>query len=145
MPGVLGRPGARAGLGGRAGATVGDQGDRPRHRGDFRGARGSGAPPAPTRRNRAFVRLRARPGGACDVRLLSSERLAHCAVPLSPERGREAEPPGILRGMIMRTRISGEVRERLRQLVLARARVLGLTPAAVEMLIGTAALERWAS
>jgi hypothetical protein len=46
--------------------------------------------------------------------------------------------------MIMRTRISGEVRERLRQLVLARSRVLGLTPAAVEMLIGMAALERWA-
>lgn len=45
----------------------------------------------------------------------------------------------------MRTRISGEARERLRQLLLLRARAFGLTPAAVEVLIASAVLERWAA
>jgi hypothetical protein len=44
----------------------------------------------------------------------------------------------------MRTRINGEVRERLHQLLLQRARALGLTPAAIELLTRSAALERWA-
>lgn len=44
----------------------------------------------------------------------------------------------------MRTRINGEVRERLHQLLLQRARTLGLTPAAVDLLTRSAALERWA-
>jgi CRP-like cAMP-binding protein len=43
----------------------------------------------------------------------------------------------------MRTRIDGEARERLRQLLMARARPFGLTPAAVEAMAGAAALERW--
>ena len=37
------------------------------------------------------------------------------------------------------------MRERLRQLLVLRARTLGLTPAAIELLIGTAVLERWAA
>ena len=45
----------------------------------------------------------------------------------------------------MRTRASSEVRQRLRQLLTARARSLGLTPPAVEDLIAAAALERWAA
>lgn len=44
----------------------------------------------------------------------------------------------------MRTRMNGEVRERLHQLLLQRARALGLTPAAVDVLVRTATLERWA-
>jgi CRP-like cAMP-binding protein len=46
-------------------------------------------------------------------------------------------------GAIMRSRINGEVRERLRQLLLQRARAYGLTPAAVELLLQAAVLERW--
>ena len=45
----------------------------------------------------------------------------------------------------MRTRVNGEVRERLRQLLVLRARALGLTPPAVELLVGAAVLERWGS
>ena len=45
----------------------------------------------------------------------------------------------------MRTRVNGEVRERLRQLLVLRARALGLTPPAIELLVGAAVLERWAS
>jgi CRP-like cAMP-binding protein len=37
------------------------------------------------------------------------------------------------------------VRERLRQLLVLRGRALGLTPPAVELLVGAATLERWAS
>src|ERR1044072_3854174 len=44
--------------------------------------------------------------------------------------------------MIMRTRINGEVRERVRQLLVLRARTLGLTPAAIDLLIAAAVLER---
>jgi CRP/FNR family transcriptional regulator len=44
----------------------------------------------------------------------------------------------------MRTRSNGEARERLRQLLLKQARRLGLTPTAVETLVRTAALDRWA-
>ncbi len=43
----------------------------------------------------------------------------------------------------MRTRASSEVRERLRQLLTARARSLGLAPGAVDGLVVAAALERW--
>lgn len=44
----------------------------------------------------------------------------------------------------MRTGITGEVRERLRQLLLQRARALGLTPAAIEVLRHAALFDRWA-
>jgi len=47
--------------------------------------------------------------------------------------------------MIMRTVANGQVRERLRQLLVLRARTLGLTPAAIDLLIATAVLERSAS
>jgi CRP/FNR family transcriptional regulator len=43
----------------------------------------------------------------------------------------------------MRSRINGEVRDRLRQLLLQRARAFGLTPAAIEALLQTSVLERW--
>lgn len=43
----------------------------------------------------------------------------------------------------MRTRVTGEARERLRQLLMLRGRTLGLTPPAVELLVGAAVLERW--
>ena len=43
----------------------------------------------------------------------------------------------------MRTRVTGEARERLRQLLVLRGRTLGLTPPAIELLVGTAVLERW--
>jgi hypothetical protein len=45
----------------------------------------------------------------------------------------------------MRTRMNGEVRDRLRQLLLQRARVLGLTPGAVEQLLQAPVLERWSA
>jgi CRP/FNR family transcriptional regulator len=45
----------------------------------------------------------------------------------------------------MRGRINGEVRERLRQLLLQRTKTFGLTPAAIEQLLGTAVLERWSA
>jgi hypothetical protein len=44
----------------------------------------------------------------------------------------------------MRTRIDGEARERLRQLLTLRGRSLGLAPAAIDLLVGAATLERWA-
>jgi CRP-like cAMP-binding protein len=43
----------------------------------------------------------------------------------------------------MRTRVTGEARERLRQLLMLRGRTLGLLPPAVELLVGSAVLERW--
>ena len=43
----------------------------------------------------------------------------------------------------MRTRVTGEARERLRQLLMLRGRTLGLMPPAVELLVGSAVLERW--
>jgi CRP-like cAMP-binding protein len=45
----------------------------------------------------------------------------------------------------MRTRSSGEARERLRELLVRRGRRFGLTQAAVDTLGRTAVLERWAS
>src|SRR4029077_11514464 len=57
------------------------------------------------------------------------------------EQGEWISPIG--EGAIMRSRINGEVRERLRQLLLQRARAFGLTPAAIELLLQAAALERW--
>jgi CRP-like cAMP-binding protein len=45
----------------------------------------------------------------------------------------------------MRSRPNGEVRERLRQLLLQRARAFGLTPAAVDQLLALAVLERWSA
>jgi CRP-like cAMP-binding protein len=43
----------------------------------------------------------------------------------------------------MRTRVTGEARERLRQLLVLRGRAFGLTPPAIELLVGAAVLERW--
>jgi CRP-like cAMP-binding protein len=45
----------------------------------------------------------------------------------------------------MRTRSNGEARERLRELLTRHARRFGLTQAAVDTLVRTAVLERWAS
>jgi CRP-like cAMP-binding protein len=45
----------------------------------------------------------------------------------------------------MRTRVDAEVRERLRQLLRLRAPALGLTPEALDKLLRSAVLERWAS
>jgi CRP-like cAMP-binding protein len=45
----------------------------------------------------------------------------------------------------MRSRINGEVRDRLRQLLQQRARAFGLTPAAIEALLQAAVLDRWSS
>ena len=45
----------------------------------------------------------------------------------------------------MRSRVNGEVRERLRQLLMQRARAFGLTPATIEHLLQTAMLERWSA
>ena len=44
----------------------------------------------------------------------------------------------------MRTRVNGEVGERLRQLLVQRARALGLTPGAAEVLRQAAIFDRWA-
>jgi CRP/FNR family transcriptional regulator len=44
----------------------------------------------------------------------------------------------------MRTRIEGESRERLRQLLTMRGRPLGATPGPIDLLVQTATMERWA-